>query len=170
MGGLILLSQGGHVHKSLVFAILGCCLGLATCGPAPEPRDPPTVMPNFVSSRSNVVLGDAKAPGQFEVMRRPADTTGHMWCAAGEYADRALQLRGNRRIYVVKPLGPSLRRHGAKSVVFTVVPKDKVLQAADTLPQDYNLSVARAGESQRMAAARQMCQFLPKKLIFGPRF
>ncbi len=136
-------------------------LFLAACE-APDPVDVPKHAPTYVTDRNNLVLGDATAPGQFEVIYRAGDSASHLWCAAGEYGGRALGLQVTRRIYVVKPLSRSVRRPNNKSVVFTVLPKEEHL-GFERPPNDYSMTVTRIGESQTIGAARHLCQQLPRR-------
>ncbi len=150
------------INKPRLFVLMSALAVMVACGPPPTPVDPPGVMPNYRTFLGNHILGDAIVPGQFEVIKRAGDTSSHYWCAAGEYVDRALGMLPNRRIYIVKPNGPSVRRPGSKSIVFTVVPDEDILAAADARPEsDYSLSISDVGENYLMAHARQYCETLP---------
>lgn len=138
---------------------------LAACeAPAPVTVADPT--PNYISYHNNLVLGDATAPGSFEVIRRSGDAATDLWCAAGEYADRVIGVHNNRRIYVVKPLSRSVRRPDRQSVIFTVNPTEE--QRAFKSPEgDFSLTVRRVGESQQTAVALQYCRKRPRFFLFS---
>lgn len=140
-------------------------LFLAACQ-APGPVELPSHAPNYITDRDNRVLGDATAPGQFEVIARPGDAAPNLWCAAGEYADRALGQPMAERIYVVKTLSPSVRRPGTKSVFFTVRPTADLPEPIRP-PNDFSTTVSRPGESMTIGAATNMCrQLKPRFPLF----
>ncbi|MEM6340752.1 MAG: hypothetical protein AAF729_06360 [Pseudomonadota bacterium] len=56
--------------------------------------------------------------GRYEVIEAAGFGQEGVWCAAGEYAIRALGLNRGR-IYVDRPSGPALTRAGRKGIIFT---------------------------------------------------
>jgi hypothetical protein len=133
---------------------LSACL--AGCVPAGPGNDPPSAYRTY---RGNLVVPDSAVPGQFEVFSIPGDGARDLWCAAAKFAQKELYALPNRRIYVVRPRGPSETNPGATSVVFTVSPDAALLEAAAAIPQnDINLDVGRPGRNFRMAHGLQTCR------------
>lgn len=90
--------------------------------------------------------------GVFEVVSEVGSGAQQFWCAAGDYAYRALGAAAAQRIYIVRAIGPSQTRPGRKSVQFSLVPPP----GADTEPR-LSLSVKAVGDNLRAAAAQQYC-------------
>ncbi|WP_028093757.1 hypothetical protein [Pseudodonghicola xiamenensis] len=90
--------------------------------------------------------------GVFEVVSEVGAGAGDYWCGAGDYAIAALRTPANQRIYIWKPLGPSVSRPGRKAVQFALTPP----QGADT-SVGLSLAVKRAGDNLTAAMARNYC-------------
>ncbi|TCP43187.1 hypothetical protein [Rhodovulum marinum] len=136
-------------------------LALTACMPA-GPNDAPQAMRTF---RGNLVVPDARIPGQFEVFTRPGDAGSDLWCAAAEFAEDELRVPVNRRIYVVTPRGRSATRPGATSAVFTVSPDAALTRAAEALPDSLSMGVDRPGRNFLPIHGRAAC-----RPIFDLRF
>lgn len=135
-----------------LIALTAC---LAACLPAGQPNGAPDAIRTY---RGNLVVPDRTVPGQFEVFSAPGDGPAEFWCAAGIFAEDELNAPSNRRIYVVRPRGPSPTRPGRTSVTFTILPVDGVLQAAEALPQTYALDPDQPGRNLRRIHARMVCR------------
>ncbi|HDR27193.1 hypothetical protein [Rhodovulum sp.] len=129
-------------------------LALTACVPV-GPHDAPGAIRTF---RGNLVVPDARAPGQFEVFVRAGDSGSDLWCAASEFAERKLRVPVNRRIYLVTPRGPSQTRPGRESAVFTVSPEAALLDAARDLPDSFSMDVTRAGRNFLPLHGRIACR------------
>ena len=86
----------------------------------------------------------------FEVIEARGAGAMDMWCAAASYAEDTLGVRGNKRLYVESPRGPSVTAQGRKGVVFTT-------NGAGGGQQAVSVSVRRAGDSLPIHHARQFC-------------
>ena len=91
--------------------------------------------------------------GVFEVVGRVGSGAQQYWCGAGDYAIAVLGAAAVQRVYVWRPIGPSVVEQGRKAVQFALSPPP----GADTSTDSYSLTVRRAGESLRAAAAQQYC-------------
>ncbi|SDC89920.1 hypothetical protein [Ruegeria marina] len=76
----------------------------------------------------------------FEVVPRGRQRTGDFWCAASEYARRALGAGWNDRIYIARGRGPSVTTGRKTAVQFTMSP-----QAAGITPLENDLTSIRVG-------------------------
>lgn len=76
----------------------------------------------------------------FEVIPRGQQRSGDFWCAASEYARRALGAGWNDRIYIARGRGPSVTTGRKTAVQFTMNP-----QAAGITPLQNDLTSIRFG-------------------------
>lgn len=90
--------------------------------------------------------------GVFEVVGRIGSGAQQYWCGAGDYAIAVLGAAAAQRVYVWRPIGPSVAEPGRKAVQFALSPPP----GADT-STGYSLTVRRAGDNLRAAAAQQYC-------------
>ncbi|TCO72871.1 hypothetical protein [Rhodovulum euryhalinum] len=135
---------------------LTLCTALALTACVPQgPNDAPGAIRTF---RGNLVVPDARTPGQFEVFARAGDSGSDLWCAAAEFAEDELRVPVNRRIYLVTPRGPSQSRPGATSAVFTVSPDAALRQAAGALPDSLSMEVTRPGRNFLPIHGRTVCR------------
>lgn len=88
----------------------------------------------------------------FEVVGRSGSGGPEFWCAAGDYARRALGASAAQRVYLVRGPAPAITRDWNRAVLFSLVqPQD-----ADLTP-GFNLSVDRVGENLNAAMAQSYC-------------
>lgn len=90
--------------------------------------------------------------GVYEVVGRVGSGPMQYWCGIGDYAISVLGVAAAQRIYVWRPIGPSVVRSGRKAVQFALSPPP----GADTT-SGLSLSVRRAGDNINAAMARQYC-------------
>lgn len=90
--------------------------------------------------------------GVYEVIGRVGSGAQDYWCAIGDYAISQLGAAAAQRIFVWRPVGPSVTRPGRRAVQFALSPP----KGADT-SSNYALTVRRAGENLLAAAAQQYC-------------
>ena len=95
-------------------------------------------------------LGD----GVYEVVGRVGSGASDYWCGIGDYARVVLDLPGVQRIYVWRPVGPSVTRSGRKAVHFALTSPPGAKAKAKN---DYSLTVRRTGENLSAVMARQYC-------------
>ena len=88
----------------------------------------------------------------FEVVGRSGSGGPEFWCAAGDYARRAIGVAATQRIYVVRGPAPAITRNWNRAVLFSFIqPQDTDLQPG------YTLSVTRVGENLIAASAQAYC-------------
>jgi hypothetical protein len=90
--------------------------------------------------------------GVFEVVGRVGAGASDYWCGAGDYATIVLKAPSNQRVYIWRPIGPSVSRPGYKAVQFALTPP----KGADT-SVGLSLAVKRAGDNLSASMARQYC-------------
>lgn len=88
----------------------------------------------------------------WEVVARVGTSAADYWCGAGDYAQRVMGVPAASRIYIWKPVGPSVTRPGHKAVQFSLSPPP----GADT-STGYSLTVKRAGDNLARHMAVQYC-------------
>lgn len=136
-------------------ALALCTVLVLTACVAPGPTAPPQAIRTL---RGNLVVPDARAPGQFEVFARAGDSGSDLWCAASEFAERELRVPTNGRIYLVTPRGPSQTRPGRTSATFTISPDAALRAAADALPDSLSMGVDRPGRNFLPLHGRISCR------------
>ena len=87
----------------------------------------------------------------FEVIGEPGSGPTQYWCAAGDYALRALGVAGTQRVYISKPSGPSATRPGKTAVTFSLN------APADGRDTGISLSVKDVGDNLSAVFAAQYC-------------
>ncbi|MFT7597003.1 MAG: hypothetical protein ACI8R4_004346 [Paracoccaceae bacterium] len=90
--------------------------------------------------------------GVFEVVGRSGSGGPEFWCAAGDYARRAIGASATQRIYLVRGPAPAITRKWNRAVLFSLTEP----QGADLTP-GYTLSVTRVGENLIAASAQNYC-------------
>lgn len=90
--------------------------------------------------------------GVYEVVGRVGSGAADYWCGIGDFARVVLDVPAAQRIYVWRPVGPSVVRSGRKAVHFALTPPP-----GTGAEGGYSLTVRRAGESLSAALARQYC-------------
>jgi len=90
--------------------------------------------------------------GVYEVVGRVGSGAADYWCGIGDFATVVLGVAVVQRIYVWRPVGPSVVRPGRKAVHFALSPPPGAETATG-----YSLTVRRAGENLSAAIARQYC-------------
>lgn len=89
----------------------------------------------------------------FEVIEARGEGARGIWCAAADYAKRALGRPGGSRVYVKTPRGPSVSGAGRIGVVFTTDPAR--LTVAPN--KGYSVTVRTAGRGLPLDHAYQFC-------------
>lgn len=138
-------------------AVLSVATLLTACE-RPDPRPVPDRSRAYVSHIQNQIVPLPGQRGVFEVIAYSGNSAAHFRCSAAEYAERALGLLPNRRIYLLEPLGPSKTRKGRRAITFTVLPSESLVQAGKDRGPDYTLDISVPGESFMIAAGRQNCR------------
>lgn len=90
----------------------------------------------------------------FEVIESRGEGPRGIWCAAASYALNQKGLRGDQRIYIKTPRGPSVSGAGAKGVVFTT-DADRLSQSPS---QAYSVGTDTVGRGLPLAHAIQFCR------------
>jgi len=88
----------------------------------------------------------------FEVVGRPGSGGQEFWCAAGDFARRALGAGAAQRVYLVRGPAPAQTRNWNRAVLFSLVPP----QGAD-LSTMQTLSVDRVGDNLNVTMAQSYC-------------
>lgn len=88
----------------------------------------------------------------FEVVGRPGSGGQEFWCAAGDFARRALGAGAAQRVYLVRGPAPAQTRNWNRAVLFSLVPP----QDAD-LTTMFTLSVDRVGDNLNATLAQSYC-------------
>jgi hypothetical protein len=104
------------------------------------------------------VVPDTTRPVEFRVISRAHGGPADYWCAAGDYARRALGADVTARIYVLRPPGESPVSYGRSAFTFTLAPPAEL--ASGRRPGDngrYGLSVGEPGYNLSVAHARSFC-------------
>ena len=96
----------------------------------------------------------------FEVIGKPAASTGDYWCAAAQYINYTGTLSATQRIYVVRALGRSETTGRSSAVQFSTQQPAE----AETR-RSFVLSVSEVGETLSAAAARSYCY---ERKVFNP--
>ena len=94
--------------------------------------------------------------GTFEVVSQPGSGASHLWCGAGDFAHRKLNVAATQRIYMVQGIGPSVNKPRRKSAVFSLVPPAGV--DPETARNPITLSLRGVGDSFSSASAIQYCR------------
>ncbi|UWQ93371.1 hypothetical protein K3727_13185 [Rhodobacteraceae bacterium M382] len=98
----------------------------------------------------------------FEVIgRSTASSAQQFWCAASEYARRALNAGWTDRVYLVQGRGQSVTTNRRSAVQFTMSP-----QAAGITPIENNsvrLNSLKPGESMSVQQANLYCSAIPDR-------
>lgn len=90
--------------------------------------------------------------GVFGGVGRPGSGAADYWCAAGDYAYGKPRSAGVRRVYIHRGAGPSASKPGHKAMQFSLMPP-----AGARAEPAARLSMRRAKDNMRAAAARQYC-------------
>ncbi|SDE23553.1 hypothetical protein [Ruegeria marina] len=90
--------------------------------------------------------------GVIEVVNRYGSAPKDFWCGAGDYAIRVLRTSATQRIYLVRPVGPSVTVQGRKGVHFALQPPP----GADTTP-GFSVSVKKVGDNMTASMAQNYC-------------
>lgn len=86
----------------------------------------------------------------FEVIPRAGGLGRHFWCAAGDYAQRALKVGWHAQIYIVRGRGPSETSNRRSAVQFTLqgalvgAPPKGAYGSENSLAVGDNMTVAKA--------------------------
>lgn len=88
----------------------------------------------------------------WEVVAGVGTSAADFWCGAGDFAQRVMGVPAAARIYIWKPIGPSVTRPGRKAVQFSMSPP----AGADT-STGYSLTVKRAGDNLARHTAVWYC-------------
>jgi hypothetical protein len=91
----------------------------------------------------------------FEVVAKAGSGGMDFWCAAGDYARRALGAPPTQRVYVVRERGAAVTLNRRSAAHFSLLAPE----GADTAPGIF-LSVTRVGENLSAAAAQAYCSEL----------
>lgn len=112
----------------------------------------------FVSRRGARVF--ALADGVFEVVPGARNSGPDFWCAAGDYAQRALRAPWTARVSIVRGRAPSVATGRRSSVQFTLDPG-----AASTAANGGSLSInaLRPGDTMSVQAAFDYCYMPPSR-------
>ena len=94
----------------------------------------------------------------FEVIPRSSGSGPTIWCAAADYARRALGAAWTTQVYVARGRGPSVTTNRRSAVHFTITP-----QAAGVTPSGPSLSLNsfRVGDHMSVQAANLQCDQNP---------
>ncbi len=94
----------------------------------------------------------------FEAVPRGSTTGAVFWCAASEYARRALKAGWQDEIYVASPMGPSVTTNRRSAVQFTMDP-----QAAGITPiqSTHSLNRFNVGDHMSVQQANRFCEEQP---------
>lgn len=95
---------------------------------------------------------NALSPTSFEVIGRGGISSSDYWCAAGDYARRALGAPLDQRIYVSRARGRSETEHAKSAVQFSLEPP----AGADLKPR-FLLTVTRVGDNLSAWGAWNYC-------------
>ncbi|MGB8624465.1 MAG: hypothetical protein WCD16_16775 [Paracoccaceae bacterium] len=138
----------------LIAALMTAAL-LAACAPLRDGA-PPSF---YFAENQQKVLPDPSDPAAFEVFPYAGAGPRDYWCAAGEYVMRGLHRDPGTRVYLLAPLGESVRAPGRQSIRFTVAPDAELLRRAENLPEGgYGLSLTRIGENWRAIHVGRDCE------------
>ena len=88
----------------------------------------------------------------FEFVGKPGSGGPEFWCAAGDYARRAIGASATQRVYLVRGPAPALTRNWNRAVLFSLTQPQDV-----DLTPGYTLSVTRVGENLVAATAQNYC-------------
>lgn len=97
---------------------------------------------------------NSEGPVTFEVIQSGGIGPGDAWCAAGDYALRALGAASNQRVYLIEGkhiARTEQRRRYGYSFSLSAPPE------AETIGQRLTLSLRAIGDSLSVANARQYC-------------
>lgn len=118
-----------------------------------------TALPTTASAfqARNGLLVNPEGPAAFEVVqRRGRIGASDIWCAAGDYALRALGMPGSQRVYMTES------KHFARTETreryaysFSLTPPPEAEQLSGQL--SITLSLKRIGDSLSVISARQYC-------------
>lgn len=98
----------------------------------------------------------AKA-GLFEVFQRATAGAPDYFCVAGEYVRFGKRLHASTDIYVLRGPGPSVTRPGRRSVIFSYVKYDDILDMTEG-ERGYSVSVSRPGYFLSAGHAAAFCE------------
>lgn len=106
-------------------------------------------------NRLNVNPVDANV---FEVIGKPGSAGPDYWCAAADYANRALNAPWSAPLYIARTRGPSVTTGRKSAVQFTLSPA-----AAGVTPSSPSLSLnaLKPGDSMSVQMARSYCAQFP---------
>lgn len=127
-----------------------CAMAAATITALPDPAD-------AFTARNGVRVNPVNA-AIFEVIPRGSGRTNDFWCAASEYARRALGAGWKTRVYIARGRGESVTTGRRTAVQFTIDP-----QAAGVTPLDGGLftSGLTVGDSMSLSQADGLCEPVP---------
>lgn len=126
------------------------------------------IAPGIVHADFNAPFGMRVNPvdaNVFETVSRGAASGREYWCAASDYARRALGASWQAKIYIARTRGPSVTTNKKSAVQFTLNP-----QAAGVAPAapSISLNALREGDSMSVQQAHSYCQ-LPSGRFRRPR-
>lgn len=94
----------------------------------------------------------------FEAVPRSSGSGTIVWCAASEYARRALKASWQTEIYVVRGWGPSETTGRRSAVQFTIDPSAAGITPA---PGSVSLNNFKTGDSMSVQRANSFCEEQP---------
>lgn len=118
---------------------------------------PCTAMAFTAPNRLNVNPVDANV---FEVIGKPGSSGPDYWCAAADYANRALRAPWAAKLYIARTRGPSVTSGRKSAVHFTLNPS-----AAGVTPASASLSLnaLKEGDNMSVQLAHTYCQRVPMR-------
>ncbi|AVO39549.1 hypothetical protein [Pukyongiella litopenaei] len=96
----------------------------------------------------------------FEVVPRSSGNGPVFWCAAADYARRALGAPWTARIYIARGRGVSETTGRRSSVQFTLDPAAAGIQP---MPPSVSLNALRAGDNMSVQEANSYCHIPPRR-------
>ncbi|WP_116132008.1 hypothetical protein [Tropicimonas sp. IMCC34043] len=136
-----------HIGKRLAGAMIAAAASLAGMAPANAYWAYNTLVVNEIPGRQ----------GAFEVIYKPRAVDTDFWCAAGDFTRRFVNQSGTTRVYLERPLGPSLTQQRSRSVVFTIDPSGPVAKGAAD-PQGMDMNATRIGQNYSAAHGWALCR------------
>lgn len=94
----------------------------------------------------------------FEVIPSPGGLGRNYWCAAGDYAQRALKAPWEAQIYISRSRGASETTNRRSAVQFTLQPR---LAGSPEKGIYSNVNALRRGDNMRVRNAFNLCNQLP---------
>ncbi|MDT0682838.1 hypothetical protein RM543_09085 [Roseicyclus sp. F158] len=113
---------------------------------------------DYIAYNRMIAAEDPTRAGVIEVYQKAGAGPVDYWCAAGDYARRAMGRDGSDRLYLLRPLGQSNAAPRRSSVAFTIVPYPEV--DGGSRPGDggsYSVPLDVVGYNLRTLHARAFC-------------